>query len=163
MRAARARSPLPLDDDDKFMQALPMFERAMVLDPTRRRSIRAIPRALAASGLIDEARKAGLELLRVHPKFSAIQFAEGHAFKDPAKRRLFGEHLVRAGLPKRHSWTRALRFLDALFQHGADRRVGRQQRQESLPALCRGRLVAGGEGGGAEIEQRQAIARFGLL
>jgi len=27
-------------------------------------------------------------------------FAEGHAFKDPAKRRLFGEHLMQAGLPE---------------------------------------------------------------
>jgi adenylate cyclase len=57
-------------------------------------------RFLAASGQIDEARKAGLDLLRVHPTFRAMRFAEGHAFRDPAKRRLFGEHLVNAGLPE---------------------------------------------------------------
>jgi len=28
------------------------------------------------------------------------RFVEIHAFKDPAKRRLFAEHLVRAGLPE---------------------------------------------------------------
>jgi hypothetical protein len=38
--------------------------------------------------------------LRVNPGFSALKFAEGHAFKDPATRRLFGEHLVEAGLPR---------------------------------------------------------------
>jgi hypothetical protein len=27
-------------------------------------------------------------------------FAEGHAFKDPDKRRLFSEHLMQAGLPE---------------------------------------------------------------
>ena len=48
----------------------------------------------------DEARKAGLDLLRVHPKFSVSRFVEIHAFKDAAKRRLFGEHLVTAGLPE---------------------------------------------------------------
>jgi len=42
----------------------------------------------------------GLDLLRVHPKFSVSRFVEIHAFKDPAKRRLFGEHLVTAGLPE---------------------------------------------------------------
>jgi hypothetical protein len=38
-------------------------------------------------------------LLRVNPAFSAAKFAAGHAFKDADKRRLFGEHLVLAGLP----------------------------------------------------------------
>ena len=32
--------------------------------------------------------------------FGEDKFAEGHAFKDPAKRRLFGKHLVLAGLPR---------------------------------------------------------------
>jgi hypothetical protein len=31
---------------------------------------------------------------------SARRFAEGHALKDPEKRRLFGDHLVLAGLPE---------------------------------------------------------------
>jgi hypothetical protein len=34
------------------------------------------------------------------PAFGAAKFAAGHAFKDGDKRRLFGEHLVLAGLPK---------------------------------------------------------------
>jgi len=63
----------------------------------------AIPAALlplAASSQIDEARQVGLDLLRVHPHFSVSRFVETHAFKDPAKRRLFGEHLRQAGLPE---------------------------------------------------------------
>jgi hypothetical protein len=34
------------------------------------------------------------------PTFNAATFAAGHAFKDADKRRLFGEHLVLAGLPE---------------------------------------------------------------
>jgi hypothetical protein len=56
--------------------------------------------SLTASGRIDEARQVGQDLLRLNPKFSARSFAEGHAFKDSDKRRLFGEHLVKAGLPE---------------------------------------------------------------
>src|SRR5262245_50269731 len=47
--------------------------------------------------------------------------------------------------------------LDALLQQRTDRRVGRQQRQQGLPAPRRGLLVAGRERGGAEIEQRQCV------
>ena len=62
--------------------------------------LRFLAASLAACGQIDEARTAGLDLLRAHPTFRARRFAEGYAFKDPAKRRLFGEHLVLAGLPE---------------------------------------------------------------
>jgi len=70
--------------------------RSMALNPRFVGNIR----FLAASGQIDEARQVGQDLLRLNPKFSARRFAEGHAFKDPDKRRLFGEHLVKAGLPE---------------------------------------------------------------
>jgi hypothetical protein len=62
--------------------------------------------AAAAATAGDEARRIVLELLpigplmRVNPAFSAQKFAAGHAFKDADKRRLFGEHLVLAGLPE---------------------------------------------------------------
>ena len=39
-------------------------------------------------------------MLQINPNFSVARFAETHAFRDPAKRRLFGEHLTQAGLPK---------------------------------------------------------------
>jgi len=37
---------------------------------------------------------------RLNPKFSARHFAQGQAFRDAEKRRLFGEHLVMSGLPE---------------------------------------------------------------
>jgi adenylate cyclase len=74
--------------------------RSAALSPRFTANLRFLAASLAASGQIDEAREAGLDLLRVHPTFRAMRFAEGHAFKDPAKRRLFGEHLVLAGLPE---------------------------------------------------------------
>jgi hypothetical protein len=49
---------------------------------------------------VREAHDVGRALLRVNPSFSARQFAAGHAFKDADKWRLFGEHLVLAGLPE---------------------------------------------------------------
>jgi len=74
--------------------------KSAALNPRFTANLRFLAASLAASGQIDEARQAGRDLLRVNPTFSAVKFAEGHAFKDPAKRRLFGEHLVQAGLPK---------------------------------------------------------------
>jgi adenylate cyclase len=47
--------------------------------------------ALAATGQFKQAREVGHALLRVNPT---------HAFKDADKRRLFGDHLVLAGLPE---------------------------------------------------------------
>ena len=72
----------------------------MALNPRFVGTIRFLAASLAASGQIDEARQVGLDLLRLNPKFTARQFAEGHAFRDPDKRRLFGEHLIKAGLPE---------------------------------------------------------------
>ncbi|HEX9558808.1 MAG TPA: adenylate/guanylate cyclase domain-containing protein [Reyranella sp.] len=74
--------------------------RSMALNPRFVGNIRFLAASLAASGQIDEARQVGQDLLRLNPKFSARRFAEGHAFKDPDKRRLFGEHLIKAGLPE---------------------------------------------------------------
>ena len=55
---------------------------------------------LAASGQLKQAHEVGRALLRVNPTFSARKFAAGHAFKDAEQRRLFGDHLVLAGLPE---------------------------------------------------------------
>ena len=83
-----------------YADAAQWARRSAALSPRFTANLRFLAASLAASGQIDEARKAGLDLLRVHPTFRAMRFAEGHAFKDPAKRRLFGEHLVTAGLPE---------------------------------------------------------------
>lgn len=83
-----------------YAEAAIWARRSAALNPRFTANLRFLAASLAASGQIEEARKAALDLLRVDPKFSAMRFAEGHAFKDPAKRRLFGEHLVLAGLPR---------------------------------------------------------------
>lgn len=54
-------------------------------------------------------------------------------------------------------------FPDPLLEQRPDRRVGRQHRQQGLPALCRGLAVARREVGGAQVEQRQAVLRIGLF
>jgi adenylate cyclase len=63
-------------------------------------NLRFLAASLAASGQIEEAHQVARGLLRLNPKFSARHFAEGHAFRDPAQRRLFSEHLIQAGLPE---------------------------------------------------------------
>jgi adenylate cyclase len=74
--------------------------RAAAGNPRYTANLRFLAAGLAASGQIEEAQQVGRDLLRVDAKFSAMRFAEGYAFKDPAKRKLFGEHLLLAGLPK---------------------------------------------------------------
>ena len=61
------------------------------------------------------------------------------------------------------SASRHPRRLDPLLQHPPDRRVGRQQGQQRLPALQRRRRVARGFGGDAQVEQGQRVVRLGLL
>jgi adenylate cyclase len=74
--------------------------RAMALNPRFVGNLRFLAASLAASGQFKEAREVGRHLLGLNPAFSARTFAGGHAFKDPEKRRLFGDHLVLAGLPE---------------------------------------------------------------
>jgi adenylate cyclase len=83
-----------------YEDAIHWARRSAVVNPHFMGNMRFLAASLAASGHIDEARIAGLDLLRVLPTFRAMRFAEGYAFKDPAKRQLFGEHLVKAGLPE---------------------------------------------------------------
>ena len=83
-----------------YAEAASWGRRAMTLNPRFVGNLRFLAASLAASGQLKEAREVGRALLRVNPAFSARQFAAGHAFKDADKRRLFGEHLVLAGLPE---------------------------------------------------------------
>jgi adenylate cyclase len=85
---------------DDYDDAALWARRSAALNPHFTANLRFLAASLAASGKTDEARQVAADLLRVHPKFSARRFAEGHAFKDPAKRRLFGDHLILAGLPE---------------------------------------------------------------
>ena len=83
-----------------YADAAMWARRSAALNPHFTANLRFLAASLAASGKIDEARQVSADLLRVHPQFSVSRFVETHAFKDPAKRRLFGEHLLQAGLPE---------------------------------------------------------------
>ena len=83
-----------------YAEAASWGRRAMTLNPRFVGNLRFLAASLAASGQFKEAHEVGCALLRVNPSFSAAKFAAGHAFKDADKRRLFGEHLVLAGLPE---------------------------------------------------------------
>jgi adenylate cyclase len=82
-----------------YEDAIHWARRSAAINPHFLGSMRILIASLAAVGKVEEARQATDELLRFDPKFSAMHFAQGYAFKDPAKRRLFGEHLVKAGVP----------------------------------------------------------------
>jgi adenylate cyclase len=86
--------------DGDFAAAASWGRRAMALNPRFVGNLRFLAASQAASGQVDEAREVGETLLRLNPKFRARAFADGHAFRDPDQRRLFGEHLVLAGLPE---------------------------------------------------------------
>ena len=85
--------------DGDYANAVQWARKSHALNPHFTANLRFLVAGLAACDKIDEAREAAAELLRVDPKFSALRFAEGYAFKDPAKRRLFADHLMKAGLP----------------------------------------------------------------
>jgi adenylate cyclase len=83
-----------------WAEAASWGRRAMAANPRFVGNLRFLAASLAACGQVDEAREVGQRLLKLNPAFRAHAFAEGHAFRDAGQRRLFGEHLVKAGLPE---------------------------------------------------------------
>lgn len=83
-----------------YADAVRWARKSMALNSRFTANLRFLAAGLAAAGQIDEARSVGQNLLKVDPAFSTKQFAEAHAYRDPARRRLFGEHLTMAGLPE---------------------------------------------------------------
>ena len=83
-----------------YADAAHWARRSFGLNPRFTANLRFLAASLAANGQKGEAELIGRDLLRIDPKFSSMRFAERHAFRDPAKRKLFGEHLVLAGLPE---------------------------------------------------------------
>lgn len=82
-----------------YSEAVIWARRSAALNPGFTANLRFLTASLSASGELEEARQAAGNLLRVDPGFRAAAFVETHAFKDPDKRRLFGDHLIQAGLP----------------------------------------------------------------
>jgi len=86
--------------DGDYADAVQWARKSHALNPHFTANLRFLIAGLAATGQIDEAHKATAELLAVDPRFSAEAFVRDYAFRDPAKRQLFGEHLILAGAPK---------------------------------------------------------------
>jgi len=84
----------------EYDEAVQWARRSAALNSRFTANLRFLSASLAASGKLDEAHEAAQTLLRINPKFTVRRFAEGHAFRHPEKRRLFGDHLVLAGLPE---------------------------------------------------------------
>jgi adenylate cyclase len=74
--------------------------RSTALNPRFTANLRFLAASLAATGQTAEANRVAGMLLQINPGFSVERFAETHAFRDPARRRQFAEHLIQAGLPK---------------------------------------------------------------
>jgi adenylate cyclase len=83
-----------------YADAAQWARRSAALNPRFAANLRFLAASLAASNQVEEARQAAQDLLRVDPNFSSRRFTDGHAFKDPAMRRQFGDHLIKAGLPE---------------------------------------------------------------
>jgi adenylate cyclase len=83
-----------------WADAVQWGRRSVAANPRFVGNMRFLAASLAASGQLEEARAVGQALLQLNPNFRVRAFAEGHAFKDPGQRRLFGDHLVMAGLPE---------------------------------------------------------------
>jgi adenylate cyclase len=83
-----------------YAEAVQWARRSTALNPRFTANLRFLAASLAATGQAEEAKRVAGLLLQINPNFSTRRFAEAHAFKDPAKRKLFAEHLILAGLPE---------------------------------------------------------------
>ncbi len=83
-----------------YPDAIAWARRSAALNPRFAPNLRFLAASLAANGQIDDARHVSRDLLGVDPKFSASRFAQAYAFRDAAKRTLFADHLILAGLPE---------------------------------------------------------------
>ena len=73
----------------------------MAANPRFVGNLRFLAASLAASGQFEEARQVGQALLRLNPSFSArASSPRAMPSRIPRSGRLFGEHLVLAGLPE---------------------------------------------------------------
>ena len=82
-----------------FEEAIVWGRRAMSQNPNFTANLRFLAASLAATGRLAEAREVGQALLAVEPGFRVKRFAETYAYKEPARRLAFADHLRSAGLP----------------------------------------------------------------
>lgn len=84
----------------EFEKAIEFGRKVAAAKPIFTANLRFLAASLAALDRPNEAREVSHTLLQLEPHFSTIRFASRYAFKDKARRDLFAEHLVRAGLPE---------------------------------------------------------------
>ena len=80
-------------------EAIVWGRKAMSQNPNFTANLRFLAASLAATGRLAEARDVGQALLAVEPGFRVKRFSETYAYKDPARRLAFADHLRSAGLP----------------------------------------------------------------
>ena len=80
-------------------EAIAWGRKAMAQNPSFTANLRFLAASLAAAGRQREAREVGRALLAIEPGFRVRRFCDAYAYKDPARRAAFGEHLRLAGLP----------------------------------------------------------------
>jgi adenylate cyclase len=83
-----------------YEEAVKFGRKVAAAKPIFTANLRFLCASLAALGRDIEAHEVAHLLMQLEPRFSASRFATGYAFRDEARRRLFGEHLIKAGLPE---------------------------------------------------------------
>ena len=84
---------------DNYAEAVEYGRKVAAAKPIFTANLRFLPASLAALGRTAEAQEVAQVHVQLEPRFAASRFAEGYAFRDPARRELFCAHLVLAGLP----------------------------------------------------------------
>jgi adenylate cyclase len=82
-----------------YEEAVAWCRRAMSQNPYYTANLRFLAASLAAADRRVEAGAIARALLEIEPGFSVKRFCDGYAYRDPARRAAFAEHLKSAGLP----------------------------------------------------------------
>jgi tetratricopeptide (TPR) repeat protein len=83
-----------------YSEAAAYGRKVAAAKPIFTANLRFLAASLAAMDETREASDVAHLIMQLEPRFSAGRFAAGYAFREDAKRELFRQHLVRAGLPE---------------------------------------------------------------
>jgi adenylate cyclase len=82
-----------------YAEAVKYGRKVAAAKPVFTANLRFLAASLAAPERTSGANEVSHLPVQFEPRFASRRFAEGHAFRDPARRQLFCEHLIQAGLP----------------------------------------------------------------
>jgi len=82
-----------------YPEAVEYGRKVAAAKPIFTANLRFLAASLGALDRVSEANEVAQLLVQLEPRFAARRFAEGYAFRDIAKRQLFCDHLIKAGLP----------------------------------------------------------------